>query len=165
MVAIIDYGAGNLMSVKKALDFIGAKSSVTADKDEIKNASHVILPGVGSFGDAMAAMERSALTQTVKEAALSGKSGLLYRLRKRAALHRRHSVSERADTGQNNVRRVFYFVFVGSNTALRAYEIKRFFNAHKISRAVIDYRNHNKQLRNKIKLILPQGKKYYNTDN
>lgn len=73
MVAIIDYGAGNLMSVKKALDFIGAKSSVTADKDEIKNASHVILPGVGSFGDAMAAMERSALTQTVKDAALSGK--------------------------------------------------------------------------------------------
>ncbi len=73
MVAILDYGAGNLMSVKKALDFIGAKSIVTADKGEIERASHIILPGVGSFGDAMSAMERNSLTETVKNAALSGK--------------------------------------------------------------------------------------------
>lgn len=73
MVSIIDYGAGNLMSVKKALGFIGAESEITADKDKIKNASHVILPGVGSFGDAMASMAERGLVDTVREAALSGK--------------------------------------------------------------------------------------------
>lgn len=61
------------MSVKKALDFIGAESEITADKDKIKNASHVILPGVGSFGDAMASMAERGLVDTVCEAALSGK--------------------------------------------------------------------------------------------
>ncbi len=73
MVSIIDYGAGNLMSVKKALDFIGAESEITMDKNKIKNASHIVLPGVGSFGDAMASMAERDLVDTVREAALSGK--------------------------------------------------------------------------------------------
>lgn len=73
MVSIIDYGAGNLMSVKKALDFIGAENEVTMDKNKIKNASHIILPGVGSFGDAMASMAERDLVDTVCETALSGK--------------------------------------------------------------------------------------------
>ncbi len=73
MVSIIDYGAGNLMSVKKALDFIGAENEVTMDKNKIKNASHIILPGVGSFGDAMASMAERDLVDTVRETALSGK--------------------------------------------------------------------------------------------
>lgn len=73
MVAIIDYGAGNLMSVKKALDFIGAESEITMDKARIEAASHVILPGVGSFGDAMESMESRGLVPTVKSAAVSGK--------------------------------------------------------------------------------------------
>ncbi len=73
MIAIIDYGAGNLMSVKKALDFIGAESKITMDKERIKSASHIILPGVGSFGDAMKSMEERGLVETVKSAALSGK--------------------------------------------------------------------------------------------
>lgn len=73
MVAIIDYGAGNLMSVKKALDYIGAENEITMDKDKILSASHIILPGVGSFGDAMASMESRGLVETVKTAALSGK--------------------------------------------------------------------------------------------
>lgn len=73
MVAIIDYGAGNLMSVKKALDYIGAESEITMDKDKIKSASHIILPGVGSFGDAMKSMAKRDLVDTVRESALSGK--------------------------------------------------------------------------------------------
>lgn len=73
MVAIIDYGAGNLMSVKKALDYIGADSEITMDKEKIKSADHVILPGVGSFGDAMASMAERDLVDTVRETALSGK--------------------------------------------------------------------------------------------
>ncbi|MDE5983899.1 MAG: imidazole glycerol phosphate synthase subunit HisH [Eubacterium sp.] len=73
MVAIIDYGAGNLSSVKKALDYLGAESEITQDKDKIMSASHVILPGVGSFGDAMKSMAERGLVDTVKKAALSGK--------------------------------------------------------------------------------------------
>lgn len=76
MVAIIDYGAGNLSSVKKALDYLGAESEITQDRDKILSASHVILPGVGSFGDAMNSMQERGLVETVKEAALSGKAFL-----------------------------------------------------------------------------------------
>lgn len=73
MIAIIDYGAGNLQSVKKALDFIGADSEITSDIEKIKSASHVILPGVGSFGDAMDCINSSGLFDGIKEVALSGK--------------------------------------------------------------------------------------------
>lgn len=73
MVAIIDYGAGNLSSVKKALDYLGAESEITQDKDKIMSASHIILPGVGSFGDAMKSMDKRGLVDTVKNAARSGK--------------------------------------------------------------------------------------------
>ena len=73
MVAIIDYGAGNLSSVKKALDYLGAESEITQDKSKILSASHVILPGVGSFGDAMNSMKERGLVETIKRAAVSGK--------------------------------------------------------------------------------------------
>lgn len=73
MIAIIDYGAGNLMSVKKAFDYIGAESEITADKQRILSASHIVLPGVGSFGDAMTSMCERGLVETVKAAAISGK--------------------------------------------------------------------------------------------
>ncbi len=69
MIAIIDYGAGNLSSVKKALDYLGAENEITKDRDRILSASHVILPGVGSFGDAMESMQRRGLVETVKQAA------------------------------------------------------------------------------------------------
>lgn len=66
MIAIIDYGAGNLQSVKKALDYIGAQSIVTMDENEINAASHIILPGVGSFGDAMNSIRERGLEQAIK---------------------------------------------------------------------------------------------------
>ena len=69
MVAIIDYGAGNLQSVKKALDFIGAESKITDNKDEINAASHIILPGVGSFADAMSCIRERGLEETIKKSA------------------------------------------------------------------------------------------------
>ncbi len=68
MIAIVDYGAGNLHSVKNALDFIGAKSVVTSSADVIADADKVILPGVGAFGDAMARLSESALVDAVKRA-------------------------------------------------------------------------------------------------
>lgn len=73
MIAIIDYGAGNLHSVKNALDFLGADSIVTGNREEILKADKIILPGVGAFGDAMKCLEESGLTETVKESAKSGK--------------------------------------------------------------------------------------------
>ena len=73
MIAIIDYGAGNLHSVKNALDFLGAENCVTKERQTILSADKVILPGVGSFGDAMDNLRRNGLEDTVKKAAESGK--------------------------------------------------------------------------------------------
>ncbi len=73
MLAIIDYGAGNLMSVKNALDFIGAENKITGDADEILAADKVILPGVGAFGSAMECLNERGLTDVVRAAAKSGK--------------------------------------------------------------------------------------------
>lgn len=73
MTAIVDYGAGNLQSVKKALDFIGADSVITDNAEEILSADRVLLPGVGSFGDAMESMRAKKLDETVKKYAESGK--------------------------------------------------------------------------------------------
>ena len=67
MIAIIDYGAGNIQSVYKALKFIGADCKVTSDKDEILNADGAILPGVGSFGDAMDTMTKRGIKDTIIE--------------------------------------------------------------------------------------------------
>jgi glutamine amidotransferase len=69
MIAIVDYGAGNLQSVKKALDYIGAACEITADAKKIQTAQGVILPGVGSFGDAMDSMRRRGLFEPVRQAA------------------------------------------------------------------------------------------------
>lgn len=76
MIAIIDYGAGNLQSVKKALDFIGAESVITDNPETINACDKILLPGVGSFGDAMASMRAKNLVETVKQNALSGKAFL-----------------------------------------------------------------------------------------
>lgn len=71
MIAIIDYGAGNLQSVKKALDYLGEPNLITAKSSEIEAADALVLPGVGSFGDAMQSLNDSGLLETVRAAALS----------------------------------------------------------------------------------------------
>ena len=52
MIAIIDYGAGNLFSLKSSLGLIGAEAVITRDREVLKKADRLILPGVGAFGDA-----------------------------------------------------------------------------------------------------------------
>ncbi|MCM1315560.1 MAG: imidazole glycerol phosphate synthase subunit HisH [Muribaculaceae bacterium] len=69
MIAIIDYGAGNIFSVKNALDYLGLDSRLVSDSDSIKNADAVILPGVGAFPSAMKMLENSGLIDTIKEQA------------------------------------------------------------------------------------------------
>ena len=73
MIAIIDYGAGNILSVQKALDHIGCENVVTSDASVISAADGAVLPGVGSFGDAMDNLSASGLVSAVKEFAASGK--------------------------------------------------------------------------------------------
>ena len=68
MIALIDYDAGNMRSVEKALDFLGEKPVVTRKREEILGADRIILPGVGSFGDAMDNLEAFGLTEVIKEA-------------------------------------------------------------------------------------------------
>lgn len=76
MIAIIDYDAGNLRSVEKALLSIGEETIVTRKHDEILAADKVILPGVGAFGDAMRKLKEYGLVDTIHEAVDSGKSFL-----------------------------------------------------------------------------------------
>ena len=73
MIAIIDYGAGNIQSVYKALKYIGCECIVTRDKDKILEADGAILPGVGSFGDSMNTMESYGIKDVVKEFVNTGK--------------------------------------------------------------------------------------------
>lgn len=73
MVAIIDYGVGNLFSLKSSLALIGKAAVVTGDRELIRNADHVILPGVGAFGDAVKKLRESGLFDVVKEIAAEGK--------------------------------------------------------------------------------------------
>ncbi len=72
MIAIIDYDAGNIKSVEKALKYLGADAEVTSDPEKIRKAERVVLPGVGVFGDAMGNLERYGLVSVIKEIASSG---------------------------------------------------------------------------------------------
>lgn len=73
MIAIIDYGMGNLRSVQKALEAVGAAAEVTCDPDKVRAARKVILPGVGAFADAIAELRRTGLGEAFVEAAHEGK--------------------------------------------------------------------------------------------
>lgn len=67
MVAIIDYDAGNIKSVEKAIISLGEEAVITRDRDEILAADHVILPGVGAFGDAMEKIRNYGLEEVIAE--------------------------------------------------------------------------------------------------
>ncbi|MBC5689728.1 imidazole glycerol phosphate synthase subunit HisH [Mediterraneibacter sp. NSJ-55] len=67
MIAIIDYDAGNIKSVEKALIHLGQEVIVTGEKEQIEKADKVILPGVGAFGDAMKNLRQSGLDKVIRE--------------------------------------------------------------------------------------------------
>ena len=73
MIGIIDYDAGNLRSVEKALQYLGKETIVTRDLEQIRKADKVILPGVGAFGDAMKKLQEYHLDTLIREIADSGK--------------------------------------------------------------------------------------------
>ena len=67
MIALLDYGAGNLRSVEKALRFVGGNVRLVQSPDGMKNASAVVLPGVGAFADCVNAMQRQELLEATRE--------------------------------------------------------------------------------------------------
>lgn len=69
MIAIIDYDAGNIRSVEKALQFLGQEVKITRDREEILGADKVVLPGVGSFGDAMGKLHQYGLVEVIRQVA------------------------------------------------------------------------------------------------
>ena len=73
MIAIIDYGAGNLFSVKNALDYIGEANTITDAPEGLRRADGLILPGVGAFPDAVRMLKESGLADAICKEAASGK--------------------------------------------------------------------------------------------
>ncbi|MEG0829895.1 MAG: imidazole glycerol phosphate synthase subunit HisH [Anaerovoracaceae bacterium] len=73
MIAIIDYGVGNLFSLTASLKYLGAEVLVTKEKEEIKRADHIILPGVGAFEDAIFKLRATGLVDTIIEETQRGK--------------------------------------------------------------------------------------------
>jgi len=71
MIAIVDYGAGNLVSVKKALDWLGAESVITSDADVVRRAKKIVLPGVGHFASTQV-LERSGLKDAIADSIQRG---------------------------------------------------------------------------------------------
>src|SRR3982750_333939 len=72
-VVIVDYGMGNLFSVKHACERVGLQASITSSRQEVLNADAVILPGIGAFGDAMETLRRLDLVETLQEVGASSK--------------------------------------------------------------------------------------------
>ena len=73
MIAIVDYGVGNLFSLKSSLQAVGAEAIITGNADDLRAADRIILPGVGAFGDAARKLRESGLGEVVKKEARQGK--------------------------------------------------------------------------------------------
>ena len=73
MIAIIDYGVGNLFSLKSSLDYVGLDTEITNNENEIREADAIILPGVGAFRDAIEKLEEKNLKNIIIEEAQNGK--------------------------------------------------------------------------------------------
>ena len=73
MIAVIDYGMGNLRSVQKAFEFLGFDAQITDNKKDLISASHIVLPGVGAFADAICCLEQSGMCGTMMGEIQKGK--------------------------------------------------------------------------------------------
>lgn len=73
MIAIVDYGVGNLFSLKSSFQSVGTDVTVTGDAKVLRKADRIVLPGVGAFGDAAKKLQKTGLAEVVKEEALAGK--------------------------------------------------------------------------------------------
>ena len=99
MIAVIDYGMGNLHSVAKALEKAGGKVHVTSDPVEVSRADKLVLPGVGAFADAKAELERRGLTTAVVDHIGSGRKFLGICLGLQLLFEKSHENGEHAGLG------------------------------------------------------------------
>jgi imidazole glycerol phosphate synthase, glutamine amidotransferase subunit len=74
MIAIVDYGAGNIKSVINAFNFLDKKCVLVSDPESLKDYSHIVLPGVGAFGEAMKKLKHNGMDEAIKEAVKNGKT-------------------------------------------------------------------------------------------
>ncbi|MGP1360234.1 imidazole glycerol phosphate synthase subunit HisH [Campylobacter sp.] len=74
MIAIVDYGAGNIKSVINAFNFLDKKCTLVDKPENLKEYSHIVLPGVGAFGEAMKKLKNNGMDEAIKEAVKSGKT-------------------------------------------------------------------------------------------
>lgn len=99
MIAIVDYGVGNLFSLRSSLSAVGAEVAVTGDGDVLRRADKIILPGVGAFGDAAAKLRATGLDAVVIEEAKAGKPLLSICLGMQLLLERSLEYGEHAGLG------------------------------------------------------------------
>lgn len=99
MIAIVDYGVGNLFSLRSSLSAVGAEVTVTGDGDALRRADKIILPGVGAFGDAAAKLRVTGLDAVVIEEAKTGKPLLGICLGMQLLLERSLEYGEHAGLG------------------------------------------------------------------
>ena len=74
MIAVIDYGAGNIKSVINAFKFLDKKCVLVSEPESLKEYSHIVLPGVGAFGEAMKKLKFNGMDEAIKEAVKNGKA-------------------------------------------------------------------------------------------
>lgn len=108
MIAIIDYGVGNLFSLKSSLRALGETAEVTRDRAVIAGASHIILPGVGAFGDAADRLRNTGMAEVMLEQAATGKPILGICLGMQLLFQRSFEYGEHAGLGliQGEVRAI-----------------------------------------------------------
>lgn len=106
MVAIVDYGVGNLFSLKSSLVAVGAQACVTSDEKVLRSADKIILPGVGAFGDAAQKLRNSGLDKVIIDEAQSGKPLMGICLGMQLLLERGFEYGEHKGLGliQGNIR-------------------------------------------------------------
>ena len=99
MIAIIDYGVGNLFSLSHSLTAVGAEAVVTGDAEVIRRADHVVLPGVGAFGDAAAKLRETKLDALARDIAARGTPMMGICLGMQLLLEKSFEFGERAGLG------------------------------------------------------------------
>ena len=99
MITIIDYGVGNLFSLSSSLSYLGLENKVSRDPEDLRKADHIILPGVGAYGDAIAKLRESGMEQVVLEEAANGKPLLGICLGMQMLLEKSYEYGEHAGLG------------------------------------------------------------------
>lgn len=102
MIIIIDYGMGNCESVKKMIEYVGGEARISSDKDEIKKATKLIMPGVGSFDQGMENLEKQGLIELIKQKVIKDKIPILGICLGMQLLSKKSEEGERAGLGLIN---------------------------------------------------------------